>query len=117
MWRSTLLGYNLNNFDLYLKHVLCLISQDTPLPKKSSGQVFMGIWLLFSLVVTISYVSNLTAFMTIPAFSSTINSLDELSRSDYGWGVTSYGAADYQLLKTSTVSVWDRLLTSLVYQR
>ena len=80
------------------------LSQGVRLPEKASVQVFVGFWLLFCLVLTISYVSNLTAFMTVPALSPTLNNLNELSNSDFSWGIAKYGAADYQLLKTSKVS-------------
>ena len=66
------------------------------------------------LVVTISYISTLTAFLTVPTLSPTLDSLQQLVKSDFSWGIADYGAADYQLFKSSKVLL---LILLVIYQR
>ncbi|KAG7163526.1 Glutamate receptor ionotropic, delta-1-like 3 [Homarus americanus] len=80
-----------------------MLTQGRRWPSSSAMRVYSASWLLFCLVVTVSYVGNLTAFLTVPALSPTVDSLEELIDSDFVWGINDIGAADYQLFKTSKV--------------
>uniref|UniRef100_A0A6A7FPU6 Glutamate receptor ionotropic, kainate 5-like n=1 Tax=Hirondellea gigas TaxID=1518452 RepID=A0A6A7FPU6_9CRUS len=91
------------------------LRQSAELSHPSSVQIFSGFWILFSFVLTISYVCNLTAFMTVPALSPTLNSLEELISSDFSWGVYSYKAADYQLFKSSKAPLYQTVFKSLKF--
>lgn len=80
-----------------------VLTQGRRWPPGTTLRLFSGFWLLFCLVVTVSYVSNLTAFLTVPALSPTVDTLEELVDSNFVWGINDFGAADYQLFKTSKV--------------
>ncbi|XP_076053587.1 glutamate receptor ionotropic, delta-2-like [Oratosquilla oratoria] len=90
-----------------------LITQSQRWPRASSARLYAALWVLFSLVATTSYVGNLTAFLTVPALSPTVDSLEELSRSTFVWGIASYGAADYQLFRSSKVPLYQKIFKSL----
>ncbi|KAK4292077.1 hypothetical protein Pmani_035125 [Petrolisthes manimaculis] len=78
-----------------------------------SSRVLAGSWILFSLVALTSYVAMLTASFTLPTLSPTLNSLQELVGSDFSWGIQDQGAADYQLLKSSTVPLYQEVYRGL----
>ncbi|XP_045127718.1 uncharacterized protein LOC123514136 [Portunus trituberculatus] len=77
------------------------------------GRAVAGGWILFSLVMFRSYVAMLTASLALPPLSPTINTLQELVDSDFSWGIQDQGAADYQLLKTSTVPLYRQVYRGL----
>ncbi|XP_069954663.1 glutamate receptor ionotropic, delta-1 isoform X2 [Cherax quadricarinatus] len=84
-------------------------------PRTSEVRVFSVFWLLFCLVVAVSYVGNLTAFLTVPALSPTIDSLEDLLDSNFVWGINNFGAADYQLFKTSKVPLYQNIFRGLTF--
>ncbi|XP_068223238.1 probable glutamate receptor [Palaemon carinicauda] len=92
-----------------------LITQSRQWPQKSSVRVYSLFWILFSLVATVSYVCNLTAFLTVPALSPTVDNLEDLSHSSFVWGINDYGAADYQLFKTSKAPLYQRIFRGLTF--
>ncbi|XP_076030916.1 putative glutamate receptor [Oratosquilla oratoria] len=79
----------------------------------SSARVFIGAWVLYSVVVTTMYVAMLTASLTLPTLSPTLNTLEELIQSDFSWGIQDLGAADYQLLKNSKVPLYQKVFQGL----
>nr|CEF34378.1 Variant Ionotropic Glutamate Receptor [Coenobita clypeatus] len=62
-----------------------LLGQNLPprLPTHTSVRVLMGTWLLFGLVITIVYRTNLTAYLTIPKLPPRIETLHQLITSGY----------------------------------
>ncbi|KAA0200509.1 Ionotropic receptor 129, partial [Hyalella azteca] len=90
-----------------------ILRQDMNMPRRPAEQIFLGVWLIVSFVLTIIYVSYLTAFLTVPTLSPTVKDLDELSRSHFSWGLQDLGAADYQLFKSSEVPLYKRIFQSL----
>ncbi|ROT80665.1 hypothetical protein C7M84_000603 [Penaeus vannamei] len=78
-----------------------------------SNRVF-GITYVITMFVTVTvYVAMLTATLTLPTLSPTLNTLEELVRSDFSWGIQDLGAADYQLLKSSTVPLYQKVFKGL----
>ncbi|XP_042231341.1 glutamate receptor ionotropic, delta-2-like isoform X3 [Homarus americanus] len=92
-----------------------MLTQGRRWPSSSAVRVYSASWLLFCLVVTVSYVGNLTAFLTVPALSPTVDSLEELVNSDFVWGINDFGAADYQLFKTSKVPLYQEIFRGLTF--
>ncbi|XP_076053589.1 glutamate receptor U1-like [Oratosquilla oratoria] len=90
-----------------------MLTQSRHWPKNTGLRIFISLWLLFGLVVTTSYIGNLTAFLTVPASSPTVNSLEELARSDFTWGVRNNGMADYQLFKFSKEPLYRTIFEGL----
>ncbi|XP_037793489.1 uncharacterized protein LOC119588952 [Penaeus monodon] len=78
-----------------------------------SNRVF-GITYVITMFVTVTvYVAMLTATLTLPTLSPTLNTLEELVRSDFSWGIQDLGAADYQLLKSSKVPLYQKVFRGL----
>ncbi|XP_063855481.1 uncharacterized protein LOC135097467 isoform X4 [Scylla paramamosain] len=92
-----------------------LVCQSRPWPSSPHVRVFIATWLLFCLVATVSFVGNLTAFLTVPAYSTTLETLEDLVRSDFTWGINDFGAADYQLFKTSEVPLYQEIFKGLTF--
>ncbi|KAG7163529.1 Glutamate receptor ionotropic, delta-2-like 8 [Homarus americanus] len=92
-----------------------MLTQGRRWPSSSAVRVFSASWLFFCLVVTVSYVGNLTAFLTVPALSPTVDSLEELVDSNFVWGINDFGAADYQLFKTSKVPLYQEIFRGLTF--
>ena len=57
-----------------------ILSQDFPknIPKTSSWRLLVGAWLIFALIVSTGYRSNLTAYLTLPTYLPRIETLKEL---------------------------------------
>ena len=57
-----------------------LLNQDFPLimPTSSSWRILLGAWLVFALVISTGYKSNLTAFLTLPQYLPRPETLEEL---------------------------------------
>ncbi|KAG7170107.1 Ionotropic receptor 40a-like 5, partial [Homarus americanus] len=74
-----------------LNQVLALIRPFQPLSCRWSGEngprVLVAAWLVFSMVTLTSYVAMLTASLTLPTLSPTLNSLEQLVESDFSWGI------------------------------
>ncbi|KAK3896246.1 hypothetical protein Pcinc_000069 [Petrolisthes cinctipes] len=92
-----------------------LLTQSRQWPQYGIVRIYLSFWLVFCLVATVSYFGNLTAFLTVPAFTSTIDSLQELVRSDFSWGVNDYGAADYQLLLSSKEPLYQEIFRGISF--
>ncbi|XP_045600187.2 glutamate receptor ionotropic, delta-1 [Procambarus clarkii] len=92
-----------------------MMAQGQRWPSSSMVRVFSVFWLLFCLVATVCYVGNLTAFLTVPALSPTIDRLEDLLDSNFVWGINSFGAADYQLFKTSKVPLYQEIFRGLTF--
>ncbi|XP_050728411.1 glutamate receptor ionotropic, delta-2-like isoform X2 [Eriocheir sinensis] len=92
-----------------------LVCQSRQWPRPTPVRVFVASWLLLCLVAAVSFVGNLTAFLTVPAYSPTLETLDDLIRSDFKWGINDFGAADYQLFKTSDVPLYQEIFKGLTF--
>ncbi|KAK7073010.1 hypothetical protein SK128_012676 [Halocaridina rubra] len=92
-----------------------LVNQGCRWPQTTSVRVYCIFWIFFSMIATMSYVGNLTAFLTVPEMSPTVDNLEELSRSSFVWGINDYGAADYQLFKSSKVPLYQRIFRGLTF--
>ncbi|XP_042863989.1 glutamate receptor ionotropic, kainate 2-like [Penaeus japonicus] len=78
-----------------------------------SNRVF-GMTYVITMFVTVTvYVAMLTATLTLPTLSPTLNTLEELVQSDFSWGIQDLGAADYQLLKSSKVPLYQEVFKGL----
>ncbi|XP_069936658.1 probable glutamate receptor [Cherax quadricarinatus] len=76
-------------------------------------RVLVATWIIVSLVILTSYVAMLIASFTLPKLTPTLNSLEDLVQSDLAWGIQDHEAADYQLLKTSDVPLYQKLYKGL----
>ncbi|XP_064105031.1 uncharacterized protein LOC135214625 isoform X2 [Macrobrachium nipponense] len=110
-----LAGSDMSLFQSSFQMFASLINQSLQWPQKSSVRIFSLFWILFSLLATVSYVCNLTAFLTVPALSPTVDNLEDLSHSSFVWGINDYGAADYQLFKTSKAPLYQRIFRGLTF--
>ncbi|XP_066986684.1 glutamate receptor ionotropic, delta-2-like [Macrobrachium rosenbergii] len=110
-----LAGSSLSLFKSSFQMFASLFNQSLQWPQKSSVRIFSLFWILFSLLATVSYVCNLTAFLTVPALSPTVDNLEDLSHSSFVWGINDYGAADYQLFKTSKAPLYQRIFRGLTF--
>ena len=52
-------------------------------PRAISARIVVAAWWLFALVLTASFTSDLTAYLTRVDYEPTVNSLDELTQQDY----------------------------------
>ncbi|XP_050703929.1 uncharacterized protein LOC126989348 [Eriocheir sinensis] len=80
---------------------------------RPAPRVYAGVYVLSMYVAVSMYVAMLTASLTLPTLSRTLDTLGEMVESDYAWGIQDLGAADYQLLKTSTVPLYQRVYKGL----
>ena len=51
----------------------------------NSGRIFIAIFVIPSMIITIFYTSSLTSFLILPGFSKPIQSFEELVESDLQW--------------------------------
>ncbi|KAK7077820.1 hypothetical protein SK128_007530 [Halocaridina rubra] len=99
--------------------ISCLLAYGTCLNQSmkwmpiSSTRVFVVTYVMSMFVAVTMYVAMLTASLTLPALSPTLNTLEELVKSDFTWGIQNLGAADYQLLKSSKVPLYQRVFQGL----
>ncbi|KAK7081106.1 hypothetical protein SK128_000836 [Halocaridina rubra] len=82
-------------------------------PQTTSVRLYCIFWILFAMFATMSYLSNLTAFLTVPELSPSVDTLEALSFSSFTWGLEEGGTADYQLFKTSTVPLYMRIFKDM----
>ncbi|XP_042231485.1 glutamate receptor ionotropic, delta-2-like [Homarus americanus] len=92
-----------------------MFTQARSWPPSFAVRVYAAFWLLFCLVATVSYVSNLTAFLTVPALSSTVDGLEELIDSNFVWGINNYSASDYMLFKSSKAPLYQEIFQGLTF--
>ncbi|XP_071521417.1 uncharacterized protein [Panulirus ornatus] len=76
-------------------------------------RMFVVTYVLAMLVTLTMYVAMLTATLTLPTLSPTLNLLEQLVNSDHTWGIQDLGAADFQLLKTSKVPLYQEVFRGL----
>ncbi|XP_050687409.1 glutamate receptor ionotropic, delta-2-like isoform X2 [Eriocheir sinensis] len=75
----------------------------------AAGRVFFGFWLVFSMIVGISYSSSLTSFLITPGLQKPIENLQQLVTSDIGWAKVSFGGVQEAILEQAK----DPVLTAL----
>ncbi|XP_066964504.1 ionotropic receptor 21a-like [Macrobrachium rosenbergii] len=61
------------------------------LPESQWQRVFIGFWVIYCFIITISYTANLIAFLTIPVFPKRIQTVQQLAESQYGVTMYDYG--------------------------
>ncbi|KAG0714519.1 hypothetical protein GWK47_013979 [Chionoecetes opilio] len=66
--------------------------------KIGPGRVFFGFWLVFAMIVGISFSSSLTSFLIMPGLQKPIENLQQLVTSDIGWGKVYFGGVQSALL-------------------
>ncbi|KAG7176009.1 Glutamate receptor ionotropic, delta-1-like 28, partial [Homarus americanus] len=67
--------------------------------RETPGRVFVGCWLVFTMIVGISYSSSLTSFLIMPGLQSPIQDLRQLVTSDIGWAKVYFGGVQSALLE------------------
>merc|ERR1719500_806503 len=83
-----------------------MMQQGAPtVPVADSGRIFTGFWLLFTIIISVTYMGNLFAFLFSPQIEFPINSLDIMVKKGAAegitWGVLG-GSVIEQYLQTST---------------
>ena len=69
--------------------------------RSTSTQVFIGFWLLYTLIISIFYSSSLTSFLISPGMQKPISSLEELvDQDDITWGRVSAQSRIAMLIDT-----------------
>ncbi|XP_053657373.2 glutamate receptor ionotropic, delta-1-like [Cherax quadricarinatus] len=63
------------------------------------GRMFSGFWLLFTMILCISYSSSLTSFLITPAMQPPIQNLRQLVTSHIGWAKVFFGGVQNDLLE------------------
>ncbi|XP_068207781.1 ionotropic receptor 21a-like [Palaemon carinicauda] len=61
------------------------------LPHAQWQRIFVGFWCLYCFLIAAAYTANLIAFLTIPVFPLRIQTVKQLSESDYGVSMYDYG--------------------------
>ena len=65
-----------------------LLQQGCPtVPVVDSGRIYAGFWLLFTIIMTVSYLGNIFAFLYSPQIEFPINTLDQVMTRSHSWGV------------------------------
>ncbi|KAK7056579.1 hypothetical protein SK128_023922 [Halocaridina rubra] len=67
--------------------------------KELPGRTFCGAWLIFVMIIGISYSSSLTSFLVEPGMQKPIENLQQLVKSDIGWGKVNFGGVQNALLE------------------
>ncbi|XP_076049358.1 putative glutamate receptor [Oratosquilla oratoria] len=91
--------------DVAFLQVWAIILEDPPTnqPTNASGQMIIGWWWVYCMLITIVYKSALTSHLTIPGKSPTIDTYEQLlAQEGWTWGTEpSYGSG-WEFFKTST---------------
>ncbi|XP_076049357.1 uncharacterized protein LOC143030037 [Oratosquilla oratoria] len=98
-------GRKVVKLDTAVLQVWAILLEDPPTsqPSNVSGQMIIGWWWVYCMLVTIVYKSALTAHLTIPGKSPTIDSLEQLLEQDHWtWGFEPTYGSGWQYFKTST---------------
>ncbi|XP_042858563.1 glutamate receptor ionotropic, delta-1-like, partial [Penaeus japonicus] len=69
---------------------------------EAPGRVFVGFWLLFSMILGITYSSSLISFLVSPGLQEPIKNLEELVTSDIDWARVYYGGIQSTILEQAT---------------
>ena len=82
-------------------------------PKNSSTQGFIGTFWIFTFILSVGYRSMLTSLLSVPLFSTPIDTLAELAASDLTPNMYNYGGSWVTLFNVSTdpiyVEIWRRM--------
>jgi len=71
------------------------------LRKSHSVRIAVAVWILYCLIITQSYAGNLKAYLTTPAYSKPIDTLQEVIESNLPWGMVLYGEEEEELMANS----------------
>ncbi|XP_071517380.1 ionotropic receptor 21a-like [Panulirus ornatus] len=97
---------------LYLQRGM--FGQGVPaLPRALWQRMFLAVWYLYCLLVSIYYTSNLVAIFTSPANPQRIHTLQQLADSGYRLAMVDDGASLPSVLRRSRDDVYMRLYTKL----
>ncbi|KAF2360453.1 Ionotropic glutamate receptor, partial [Trinorchestia longiramus] len=78
-----------------------------------SDQTFVGTWVLTSYVLTLSYVSSLTATLTVPSLPPPLDTLEDLVKLGKRWGLEDFGGVGISLFKNSEDPLYQKLHRSV----
>ena len=81
----------------------CVSGQDF-YPRALSARVVVATWWFFVLVLTASFTSDLTAYLTRVDYEPTVNSLDELTQQEYILPIVRVETSHETLFKVSVVN-------------
>ncbi len=83
-------------------------------------RLVVGVWLLYSFVITASYGGNLSAFLLKPEFSQPINKVEDVVSSGLPWSMVLYGEEIESYLEQSEMPVeqklWEEGKTVIPYE-
>ena len=75
-----------------------------PAVNLQSTRIIFWTWFLFSMIITATYIGNITAALTVPKVKLPIQTLEDLADSDYEFTLPA-GTAPNTLMKVSVISV------------
>ncbi|KAK4323247.1 hypothetical protein Pmani_006030 [Petrolisthes manimaculis] len=78
-------------------------------PRVWVSRGLLGLWLLATWVLRVSYTSNLMAFLTVPAFQPPLTTLEQIADSEFRLCMVNYGAMVPEALATSSHPILARL--------
>ncbi|XP_064109578.1 glutamate receptor ionotropic, delta-1-like [Macrobrachium nipponense] len=67
--------------------------------RDAPGRLFYGTWLIFTMIIGILYSSSLTSFLVFPGYQKPIENLQQLVKSDIGWGKVNFGGIQNAILE------------------
>ncbi|KAF2354328.1 Ionotropic glutamate receptor L-glutamate and glycine-binding domain [Trinorchestia longiramus] len=108
-WRVTFAQSCLDIYGSFFSQTL------SEIPSRITTQVFIAIWLLYSLLTTTYYKSALMAVLAVPSVSPTLNSLQELYDSNLEYGMIDAKGSEYQLFSTSQLELYQKLFQKMSF--
>ncbi|XP_071523891.1 glutamate receptor ionotropic, delta-2-like [Panulirus ornatus] len=85
------------------------------MPWFSAGKLFLGFWFVYSLLVTTYYKTSLMATLAVPSIPPTIDTLEQLFRSNLKFGMIDAKGSEYQLFSTSNVSLYQKMFQKMSF--
>ncbi|CAH1154146.1 unnamed protein product [Phaedon cochleariae] len=87
------------------------------LPKGISSRMALGMWWFFALIITNSYIANLTAFLTKDKMELPIKSAEDLAKQNkIKYGLLRFGSTE-AFFKSSNDSIYQRMYMNMKSQR
>ncbi|XP_042234092.1 probable glutamate receptor [Homarus americanus] len=85
------------------------------IPWLSAGQVLLSFWFIYALLLTTYYKTSLTAALAVPSAPPTIDTLDQLIRSNLEYGMIDAKGSEYQLFSSSNVPLYQEMFKHMNY--